>query len=71
MKITLDPQINPDNGRTCKLIGTKRLTDLPLKYINGEYRFCTRHDFKYLDKEGGYFSIELDYNNKLLNRKTI
>jgi len=58
-------------GRPFKLIGTQRLTDLPLKYINGEYRFCTRHDFKYLDKEGGYFSIELDYNNKLLNRNTI
>jgi len=69
MKITLDPQINPDNGRTCKLIGTERLTDLPLKYINGEYRFCTRHDFKNLDnQEPRYFSIELDYNNKLLKR---
>jgi hypothetical protein len=66
MKITLDPQTDPQTGRPCKLIGTQRNSED--KYINGDYRFCTRHDFKYLDKEGGYFSIELDYNNKLLKR---
>jgi hypothetical protein len=49
-------------------IGVERIKTLPPKWVGKELKSCWRHDFKYLDKEGGYFSIELDYNNKLLNR---
>jgi len=53
-------------------IGVERMENPPPKWIGKELKSCWRHDFKYLDnQEPRYFSIELDYNNKLLKRKTL
>jgi hypothetical protein len=65
MKITLEPQIDPETGRPCRLSKTGRISRD--RWINGAYRFRTRHTFKYIDKEQPrFFQIELDWNNKLI-----
>jgi hypothetical protein len=56
-------------GRPFRLSKTEIIGTIEKKYINGEYKSCTRHTFKYLDKEQPrFFEIELDWNNKLINR---
>ena len=42
-----------------EIIGTKEK-----KWINGEYKSCWKYIYKYLD--GGFFSIDLDWNGKLI-----
>jgi hypothetical protein len=63
---TLEPQIGKLN-RHFRLSGIERISEP--KWINGEYKSSWRYIFKYLDKDQPrFFEIELDWNNKLINR---
>jgi len=63
---TFDTQMGKKK-RPFRLSKTEIIGTIEKKYINGEYKSCTRHTFKYLDKEQPrFFKIELDWNNKLI-----
>jgi hypothetical protein len=36
---------------------------VPEKWVNKEAKNHWIYDFKYLDEKGGYFSVEIDYND--------
>ena len=50
-------------GRPFRLSETKIFDG---KWIGKEMKYKTIHTFKYLDEEGGFFEIELGYNNEFI-----
>jgi len=39
---------------------------MPEKWINKVTHWHWVHSFKYLDEQGGFFEIEIDYNNNFV-----
>jgi hypothetical protein len=51
------------NKRPFRLSGTRMNLQLPPKWIEKNIKYHWIHSFKYLDEKGGYFEIEIDYND--------
>ena len=49
--------------------GLRKNTDMPSKFINQVECFHWIYEFKYLDKQGGKFEIEIDYYNNIVKNK--
>lgn len=48
-------------GRPFRLSGMRLCTDEPSIWINKQLTHKTIYDFKFLDKEGGFISFQMDY----------
>lgn len=53
-------------GRPYRLSGTRKNSQLPEKWVNKVLKNHWIHSFKYLDEQGGFFEIEIDYNDKFV-----
>jgi hypothetical protein len=53
-------------GRPFRLSGTRKNLQMPEKWINKVTHWHWVHSFKYLDERGGFFEIEIDYNNNFV-----
>jgi hypothetical protein len=58
-------QYSPLN-RPFRLSGTRKNLQLPEKWVDKVLKNHWIHSFKYLDERGGFFEIEIDYNDKFL-----
>jgi len=54
-------------GRPFRLSGTRYNLQLPTKWIDGMERRHVIHQFIYLDEQGGYFDVEVDYYSKFVS----
>jgi hypothetical protein len=54
-------------GRPFRLSGTKKNLQLPEKWIDKDLKNHWIHSFKYLDEKGGFFEVEIDYNDKFIS----
>jgi hypothetical protein len=52
-----------NTGRPFRLSGMRKNLQVPEKWVNKEAKNHWVYEFKYLDEQGGYFSIEIDYND--------
>ena len=59
-------------GRPFRLSGTRKNLQLPEKWIDKVLKNHWIHSFIYLDEQGGFFEVEIDYNDNFvsLNKKT-
>jgi hypothetical protein len=53
-------------GRPFRLSGTRKNLQLPEKWVNGIVKWHWIYSFIYLDERGGFFEIEIDYNDKFV-----
>jgi hypothetical protein len=53
-------------GREFRLSGTRKNLQLPEKWIDKVLKNHWIYSFIYLDERGGFFEIEVDYNDKFL-----
>jgi hypothetical protein len=53
-------------GRPFRLSGTRKNLQLPEKWVNGIEKWHWIYSFIYLDERGGFFEIEIDYNDKFV-----
>jgi hypothetical protein len=53
-------------GRPFRQSGLRKNSQLPSKWIDKVERWHWVYSFKYLDERGGFFEVEIDYNNKFL-----
>lgn len=53
------------NNRPFRLSGTRKNLQHPQKWIDLEKMYMHHyfHTFKYIDEKGGFFEIEIDYND--------
>jgi len=55
-----------ENGRPFRLSGISLVLNKPAVWIDKRLTHGTEYIFRYLDKEGGFFSFEFDPNNKFI-----
>ena len=60
--LNFETQIS-NTGRTFRWSGMRKNLQVPEKWVNKETKNHWIYEFKYLDEQGGYFSIEIDYND--------
>jgi len=60
-----------DKGRPFRLSGTRKNSQLPSKWIDKTERWHWIHSFKYLDEQGGFFEIEIGYNNEFIKLEKV
>jgi len=66
------PEIQEGNlGRPFINAGVERITTIAPKWIGRVEKWCWRHTFRYLDEKGGFFEIDLDWNGKLIDKRTL
>jgi len=65
INLTFEIQIS-NLGRPFRNFGTKYNLQLPTKWIEGMERHHVIHQFIYLDEQGGYFDVEVDYWGKFV-----
>ena len=53
-------------GRPFRLSGTRKNLQLPEKWVDKVLKNHWIYSFIYLDEKGGFFEIEVDYNDKFL-----
>ena len=53
-------------GRNFRLSGVSKISTISQKFINNSYKNHWIYTFRYLDKEDGFFEIEVDYNNNFV-----
>jgi len=53
-------------GRPFRLSGVKKNLQLPEKWVDKVLKNHWIYSFIYLDEQGGFFEIEIDYNDKFL-----
>jgi hypothetical protein len=53
-------------GREFRLSGTRKNLQLPEKWVGKDLKNHWIHSFKYLDENGGFFEIEIDYFDNFL-----
>jgi len=58
-------------GRPFRLSGTRKNSQLPSKWIDKSERWHWIHSFKYLDEQGGFFEIEIGYNNEFIKLEKV
>lgn len=58
-------------GRPFRLSGTRLNLRLPIKWVDGIERHHVTHLFKYLDEDGGFFEVEVDYNGNFVSLSKI
>ena len=63
-----EPQIS-NLGRPFRWFGLKINLEFPEKWVNKEAKHHWIYEFKYLDEQGGYFSVEIDYNDNFYKLK--
>jgi hypothetical protein len=51
-------------GRPFRWSGIRKNMQVPEKWINKELKSHWIYEFKYLDEQGGFFDVEIDYNEK-------
>jgi hypothetical protein len=54
-------------GRPFRQSGLRKKNQLPSKWIDKVEKWHWVYSFKYLDERGGFFEVEIDYNNKFLS----
>ena len=56
-------------GRPFRVSGGRLNGNVPAKWIESHKMFMHHyiHSFKYLDEKGGFFEVEVDYNNKFVS----
>ena len=64
--LSFETQISK-NGRPFRLSGTSKVLTKPSKWIDMVEKWHWIHSFIYLDKQGGFFEIELDYNGNFVS----
>jgi phage terminase small subunit len=67
---TLYPQTGK-LGRPFRNVGVERITTIAPKWVNRVEKWCWRHTFRYLDEKGGFFEIDLDHENKLIDKRNL
>lgn len=50
-----------------RLSGSRKNLQHPAKWIDKMEMHHFIHTFKYLDEQGGFFEVEVDYQNKYIN----
>ena len=70
INLSFETQMSKLN-RPFRLSGTRMNLEVPEKWINKVLKNHWIHSFIYLDEQGGFFEIELGYNNEFLNLKKI
>ena len=65
ININFNTQLDKNN-RPFRLSGTRKNLQLPEKWVDKVLKNHWIHSFKYLDEQGGFFEIEVDYNDKFL-----
>lgn len=56
-------------GREFRQSGLRKNSQLPAKWIDRVEKWHWIYSFIYLDEVGGFFEVEIDYDNKFLNMK--
>jgi hypothetical protein len=67
---TLKPQ-QGTLGRPFRASGVEKILSKPPKWVNGVEKYCWRYRFKYLDDKGGFFEIDLDWENNLIDKRNL
>ena len=65
IKLNFDTQISK-LGRSFRQSGLKKNSQLPSKWIDKVEKWHWIYSFKYLDEKGGFFEVEIDYNDKFV-----
>jgi hypothetical protein len=60
--INLETQIS-NLGRPFRMFGTRVNNEMPERWVNKVLKYHWTYEFKYLDEQGGYFDVEIDYND--------
>ena len=55
------------SNRPFRLSGSRMHTTIPAKWIDGVLNHHFIHTFRYLDKQDGFFEVEVDYENKFVS----
>jgi phage terminase small subunit len=58
-------------GRPFRASGIEKILSKPPKWINGVEKYCWKYTFKYLDEKGGFFQIDIDWDGKLIDKRTL
>lgn len=66
INLNFETQISK-NGRPFRLSGTRKNLQQPVKWIDRVECWHWVHEFIYLDEQGGFFDVEIDYNDKFVN----
>jgi hypothetical protein len=53
-------------GRPFRQSGLRKNSKLPSKWIDKVEKWHMVYSFKYLDERGGFFEVEIDYNDKFV-----
>jgi len=67
---TLEPQ-EGKLGRPFRASGVQKITTIAPKWVNRVEKYAWRHTFRYLDEKGGFFEIDLDWDGKLIDKRTL
>jgi phage terminase small subunit len=67
---TLEPQVGK-LGRPFRASGVQKITTIAPKWVNRVEKYCWRHTFRYLDEKGGFFEIDLDHENNLIDKRNL
>ena len=70
LKLNFEVQTTP-KGRPIRWSGLRKNLQMPTKWINRLEHWHWIYTFIFLDQEGGFLEIEIDYNNKIINKKLI
>ena len=65
--LNFEPQSSPNN-RPFRYSGIKKNLKKPSQWVDKVECWCWIYTFIYLDDQGGDFSFEFDYNNKLIGK---
>jgi len=58
-------------GRPFRASGVQKITTIAPKWVGRVEKWCWRHTFRYLDEKGGFFEIDLDHENKLIDKRNL
>ena len=66
IKLNFETQIS-NLSRPFRQSGLRKNSKLPSKLIDKVEKWYWIYSFKYLDEKGGFFEIEIDYNDKFVS----
>lgn len=66
IKLELNTVQTSPQGRPFRCSGLRKNLQSPSKWINKTECWQWIYSFKYLDEQGGFFEIEIDYNDKFV-----
>ncbi len=67
LSLNIDEVQTSTKGRPFRISGSRMNLQHPAKWIDKMEMHHFIHTFKYLDEQGGFFEVEVDYQNKYIN----